>query len=198
MHLHPLFLIPAVALVMAGLLVLYSWARNQGYQEGIASAQVDPATRLMSASMARQLLAIEFSAAERGRPLTIVLFNVDNFPRLAAMEGGAARDRLLLMLGAVLRRRTRGMHVSSRLGDGGTFLSVLGGSETRGAATFVARVRKDMSTIGIGSAPLVVSVSVVAYRPEMHSVEEMLSEAHGTLAEARARGGNQIVVSGEV
>lgn len=197
MELHPLFLIPGVALCIAGLLMLYYWARDKGYQEGLASAQVDPATRLMSPPMAKQLLAIEFAAAERGRPLTVVLFNVDNFPRLAALEGGLARDRLLLMLGAVLRRRTRGMHVSARLGDSGTFISILGGLETRGAATFVARVRKDMSTIGIGSTPLVVSVSVVPYRPEMHTVEELMSEAHGTLAEARARGGNQIVVSGE-
>lgn len=197
MEIHPLILIPAIALVLAGLVLLYYRGREQGFREGQASAQVDPATRLMSPSMAKQLLAIEFAAAERGRPLTVVLFNIDNFPRLAAMEGGAAKDRLLLMLGAVLRRRTRGMHVSARLGESGTFISVLGGLETRGAATFVSRVRKDMGTIGIGSTPLVVSVSMVPYRPEMHTVEEILSEAHGTLAEARARGGNQIVVSGE-
>jgi diguanylate cyclase (GGDEF)-like protein len=197
MELHPLFLIPAIALCLAGALVLYHMGREQGYKAGVASAQIDPATRLMSAAMARKLLAIEFAAAERGRPLTIVLFNVDNFARLAALDGGAARDRLLLMIGAVLRKRTRGMHVSAPLGEGGTFISILGGSETRGAATFVARVRKDMSMIGIGSTPLVVSVSVVPYRPEMHTVEELLSEAHGSLAEARARGGNQIVVSGE-
>ena len=197
MQLHPLFLIPAIALVLAGLLVLYHMGRERGYKDGVASAQIDPATRLMSPEMARQLLAIEFSAAERGRALTVVLFNIDNFPRLAAMEGGAARDRLLLMVGAVLRRRTRGMHVSARLADGGTFISILGGVETRGAATFVGRVRKDMATIAIGATPLVVSVSMVPYRPEMHTVEELLSEAHGSLAEARARGGNQIVVSGE-
>ena len=197
MELHPLFLIPAIALSLAGMLVLYHMGREKGYKAGVASAQVDPSTRLVSPEMARQLLAIEFSAAERGRPLTVVLFHVDNFARLAVMESGAARARLLLMIGSVLRRRTRGMHVSARQGDGGTFISILGGVETRGAATYVARVRKDLSLIGIGSIPLVVSVSVVPYRPEMHSAEELLSEAHGSLAEARARGGNQIVVSGE-
>ncbi|MGQ0814254.1 MAG: hypothetical protein ACT4O1_07285 [Gemmatimonadota bacterium] len=50
----------------------------------------------------------------------------------------------------------------------------------------------------MGPHPLIVSASVCPYRPEMHSVEEMLAEAHSTLAEARTKGGNHVVVSGEV
>ncbi|MGQ0562679.1 MAG: GGDEF domain-containing protein [Gemmatimonadota bacterium] len=194
-----IFIFPAsLAAIAAGLLFLYQRARQRGFREGVASAQVDPATRLVSRAMADHLLNVEFAAAERGRPLTIVLFSIDNFRRLAAMEGGRTRDRLLLSVGAVLRRRTRGMHVSARLGDDGVFLSILGGAESRGASTFVGRVQRDLGTIAVGSHPLLVSASVCPYRPEMRAVEELLADAHGSLAEARAKGGNQVVVSGEI
>jgi diguanylate cyclase (GGDEF)-like protein len=197
MELHPLFLIPLAALLGAAGLLLYYWAKDKGFREGVASAQVDPATRLVSTAVARQMLAIEFAAAERGRPLTVVLTSIDNFRRLGAQDGGAARERLFRTVGAVLRRRTRGMHVSARLEEPGVFISVLGGAEVRGAATFAARVRRDLGTIGVGDQPLVTSISICAYRPEIHTVEELLAEAHGTLAEARARGGNEVRVSGE-
>lgn len=199
MEMSPVFSIPALmAALIAAVMVLYQSAKLRGFKEGVASAQIDPATRLVSPAMAGHMLAIEFAAAERGRPLTVVLFSIDNFRRLAAMEGGTARERLLLTLGAVLRRRTRGMHVSARMSEDGIFMSVLGGVEMQGAATYVARVRRDLSTIGVGSLPLVISVSVCPYRPDMHTVGELLAQAHGTLAEARAKGGNAIAVSGEL
>ena len=198
MEIDPVLAVPVLGLVVAGVMLLYQSARQRGFKEGVTSAQVDPTTRLVSPAMAEHMLAVEFAAAERGRPLTVVLFSIDNFRRLAAMEGGAARERLLLTLGAVLRRRTRGMHVSARMTDDGVFMSVLGGVEMQGAATFVARVRRDLSTIGVGAQPLVISVSVCPYRADMHSVSELMGQAYGTLAEARAKGGNAVAVSGEL
>lgn len=179
----------AFGVLVIGVLLVYQTARLRGFREGVASAQTDPETRLVSSAVARRLLAIEFAAAERGRPLTIVLFSVDNFRRLAAMEGGKARERLLLTLGALLRRRTRDMHVSARLGDDGVFITILGGVEERGANTFVSRVRKDLGTIAVGASPLVVSTVVCPYHPGMASDEALLSQARNSLAEARIRGG---------
>jgi GGDEF domain-containing protein len=87
------------------------------------------------------------------------------------------------------------MNVSARFDNAGLFVSILGGVATHGAETFVQRVRRDLGTIDTGTPQqLVISTSVCGYRPEIQTLEEFLSNAHGALAEAKAKGGNQVVV----
>lgn len=196
----PLLAIPATAILMtAGLIALDRYAEHRGYRAGVANAQTDVATRLPATATALQILALEFAAAERGhRPLTVALFSMDNFRRLAVMEGGTARERLLVASGAIFRRRTRGMNISARLDDTGLFIAVLGGVELSGARTFVNRVRKDLGTLSVGTTAVTVSASVCAYEPGMQSADDLLGKAQDALASARTRGSNALVVADEV
>lgn len=187
----------AVFAIILGFVIVFNTARAKGYREGVANAQIDPATRLITRPVAEQILRLEFAAAERGRPLAIVLFSVDNFRRLAPLDGGSAGGRLLNAIGAILRRRTRGMNISSRFDDNGVFISVLGAVEAHGALTFANRVRKDFASLRSGPQALIVSVSICEYRAGMQSVDEFLATAQGTLSEARAKGGNTLLVAGE-
>lgn len=187
----------AVFAIILGFVIVYNTAKAKGYREGVANAQIDPATRLITRPVAEQILRLEFAAAERGRPLTIVLFSIDNFRRLAPLDGGTAGPRLLNAIGAIMRRRTRGMNVSSRFDDSGVFITILGAVEAHGALTFANRVRKDFASLRSGPQALVVSVSVCEYRAGMQSVAELISTAEGTLAEARAKGGNGMLIAGE-
>jgi diguanylate cyclase (GGDEF)-like protein len=196
----PLLAIPATAILMtAGLIALDRYAEHRGYRAGVANAQTDLSTRLPATATARQILALEFAAAERGnRPLTIALISMDNFRRLAVMEGGTARERLLVAAGAIFRRRTRGMNISARLDDGGLFISVLGGVEVSGARIFVNRVRKDLGTLSVGTTGVTVSASLCAYEPGMASPDELMAKAQDALASVRAKGANALVVAGEL
>lgn len=186
--------IPAGAAALAAVLILMQRVHARGFAEGVASAQLDPVTRLPATPVAQQILAMEFAAAERGRPLTVVLFDIDNFRRIAPLGRGAVGNKVLLAVGAILRRRTRGMNVSARFDNAGLFIAVLGGVSARGAETFVQRVRKDLNTVETGYQPLVVSTSVCEYRPNMQTLDDMMANAYGTLAEAKAKGGNQVIV----
>lgn len=188
-------------LLIVAMSALAHYVHGRSYHRGVAAgmeaALVDAATRLPTEAVVMQIFAMEFAAAERGRPLTIVMSSIDNFGRLAPLNGGEIGQRIMLGAGAILRRRTRGMHVSSRQGDNGVFLSVLGGSRPEGAATFASRVRKDLLSLPSGPQALSVTSVICGYRPGMHSIAEMLSMADESLWEAKQRGGNQIVISGE-
>jgi diguanylate cyclase (GGDEF)-like protein len=193
-----LFALPGAALGMTSLMLgIERHAHRLGRDEGLRTAQVDRATRLPRSEMARRILSLEFAAAERGRPLTIVLFSIDNFAKLAVADGGKNGERLLLGAGAIFRRRTRGMNVSAPFSDNGTFISILGGSDAEGAKTFANKVLKDLLSLPSGPQTIALSVSICSYRAGMHSVDELLAVAEGTLAQARERGGNVIEIDGE-
>src|SRR5687767_8591793 len=94
----------ATPVVLVLLLNMLRSAAEAAYEQGAVSAAVDAGTRLPSPAVARQLLQREFAAAERGRLLTIVLFSLDNLPRLATRHQDDA-TKVLLGVGAILKRR---------------------------------------------------------------------------------------------
>ena len=169
-----------------------------GFEAGIARAHVDPVTRLASPAIAKRLLDIEFAAAERGRPLTIVFFSIDDFPRLAVQAGVEETKRILVGAGAVLKKRTRNMNVSARYDESGTFISVLGSVPSEGAANFANKVCKDLRLLRLGDEPLKVSSIVCEYDPVMQSADELLTKAQRALTETRRKGGNQLVIDGKI
>lgn len=191
--------IPVVWLALTAVLLMTRKTAVRGsFEAGIARAHVDPVTRLPSPAMAKRLLDIEFAAAERGRPLTVVIFSIDEFARLAGKYGEAETKRLLVGAGAILKKRTRGMNVSARFDENGTFISVLGSISSSGAANFGAKVCKDLRVLRFGSEPIRISSIVCAYNPVMQSADELLTKAQQTLTDARRKGGNQLVVDGRL
>lgn len=173
----------ATPCVLLLLLTMLRGAASAAYDQGAISAAVDVGTRLPSPTLARQLLQREFAAAERGRPLTVVVFSLDNLPRLAARQPEETA-KLLLGVGAIFKRRTRGMNLSARLDQPHMFVSVLGGVNEEGAAKFVGKVKKDLATLAVGAHSVNVSTGMCAYDPVMHSVDDLLEQAISLLSES--------------
>lgn len=179
-----LVVIPVAAgIVAAILLVMLNSAMHAGHRNGSATAQMDVYTRLPSHPVAYQLLQREFAAAERGRALTIVLFSLDNLPRLAATRGAGEANKVLLSVGAIMKRRTRGMNITTRLEGGYTFMSILGSVDESGAAVFAEKVSRDLTSVRLNGKPLEVRVGIYGYYPEMQSADDLIARAHGTLTE---------------
>jgi PleD family two-component response regulator len=175
--------IPVATLVVA--IISLHMLRSSGhsaFEAGLAAAQTDKATRLPSHTIARQLLQREFAAAERGRDFSIALFTLDDLPRLAASRPHEA-GRVLLSMGTILKRRTRGMNLSARWHDGYTFISVLGGVDEFGAQKFADKVTKDLTGLLVGGQPVTVRVAVAGYEHEMLSTDDLLAKARGALVE---------------
>ena len=189
--------VPVVAVV----LVIAMHALHQHLTEfttvqARAMAQVDAISGLPALPVAELVLATEFAAAERGRELTVLLFRFDGFSRFRGVHGSDAADRLMALAGRVLMRRTRGMNLSARYDDRGTFISILSGQTTRGARIFAERVQKDLMALEVADDRQTVSVGITGFEPHFSSVGEMLQAVEKAVRDAE-HVGSTVVVQGE-
>lgn len=150
------------------------------------AALLDPATGLPSRRVAEALLEHEMASARRGRPLSVVLLDVEKghlAPQVAAET--------------VIRERARHMDIFGSY-DRGVFVAILPSEELRGAVAFAHRMRKaaDEVTRATGALPPL-SAGIATYRGDSAGERSLLQEAAEALEEARRRGGGRIVVRAE-
>jgi putative two-component system response regulator len=158
-------------------------------------AFTDILTHLPNRRHARVFLENEFAAAQRGRLLAVVLFDLDHFKRYNDSYGHQAGDEALEEFARVLARTTRRMNLSSRFG-GEEFVSVLAGSDADGSAIFADRVRMALRALSLGDQPLTVSAGVASYHPSMRSPDELLAAADHALYQAKHEGRNCVRIFG--
>lgn len=94
-------------------------------QEVYKMALLDPLTGLFNRRYIEQRLEDEIKRSERhGRPLSVILFDLDEFKQVNDTYGHAAGDALLKAFADRLRKATRGSDAAARYG-GDEFLVVL-------------------------------------------------------------------------
>ncbi|GMR11924.1 MAG: hypothetical protein BMS9Abin29_0110 [Gemmatimonadota bacterium] len=160
---------------------------HQQRQEAQALAYTDNLTHLPNRRRVQIVLENEFAAAMRGRPLAVVLFDLDNFKEYNDHYGHAAGDEALRIFGGVLLETTRQMNISGRFG-GEEFLSVLAESSSDGAMVFAERVRASLRAAGLGRGPLTVSAGVAGYHTGIKTPDELLAGADHALYRSKREG----------
>jgi diguanylate cyclase (GGDEF)-like protein len=156
-------------------------------------ALTDELTDLPNRRYARMALETEFAAAQRGRELVVVLFDIDYFKEYNDRYGHVAGDEALRVFGQVLQATTRRMNLSARHG-GEEFLSVLSDCDLEGGLVFVDRVRTHLGNSQPPAGPLQVSAGVAAYHPGMASPPDLLAAADRALYQAKQGGRNCVRV----
>src|SRR5688500_4033263 len=139
-------------------------------------AFTDILTHLPNRRHARVFLENEFAAAERGRLLSVALFDLDDFKAFNDRHGHQAGDEALRAFAEVLIRTTRRMNLAARFG-GEEFLAVLAGSDAEGAMVFADRVRTALQSRSIGGESLTVSGGVAVAHPSERSPDELAADA---------------------
>ncbi len=147
-------------------------------------ALTDELTDLPNRRYVRLVLEREFAAAKRGRPCTIVFFDLDRFKQYNDRYGHHAGDDALHQFGKVLGRQTRATDISGRWG-GEEFVAVLAMCEAPGALVFVERVKRAFRETPLSKGALTVTAGVAAYHPSMESADELLAAADSVLYEAK-------------
>ncbi len=159
-------------------------------------AFTDLLTRLPNRRHARLFLENEFAAAERGRQLSLVIFDLDHFKRFNDSYGHPIGDLALETFGGILARTTRRMDLSARFG-GEEFVSILTSTDTEGALIFADRIRAVMAETKIpGGGPLTVSGGIATYHPSMRSPDELIAAADHALYQAKDEGRNRVRLFG--
>lgn len=158
-------------------------------------ALTDRLTGLPNRRHARVFLETMFGSAERGRPLAVVLFDLDDFRAVNEARGTRDADRILVEFGDLLQSNTRRMNLSSRFG-GEEFLAILAGGDEEGARAFAERIREAFRAAFDETHPITLSAGVAAYHPSMRQPEELVAAADLALGRAKEEGGDRIRVFG--
>ncbi len=146
----------------------------------------DPLTGLPNRRQMNIFLEREFAAAERGRDLTVVLFDLDDFKAYNDTEGHQAGDAILHRFGEILQTGTRAMNLSARYG-GDEFICILSDTDLAGGEAQIDRIvheaERDALMRDVG-----VSAGVASYHRSMARPEDLVRAADQDLYRNKARG----------
>ena len=134
----------------------------------------------------------EFYAAQRGRPLCFVIFDLDHFKKYNDTNGHRAGDLALIAFADVLRAETRSMNLAARYG-GEEFAAVLSSTTITGANGYADRVRRRVEDVFDGD--LTVSAGVVEYADRFATPTDMVVAADRALYRAKQDGRNRVYVA---
>jgi diguanylate cyclase (GGDEF)-like protein len=159
-----------------------------------ALALVDRLTGLPNRRHLEDALEREFAAAERGRGLTVVLFDLDHFKQVNDRHGHSAGDVALRAFAKILGSNTRRENLSGRYG-GEEFVAVLRDTEPEPALVFAQRVLNQLRDWPLSWGRLTASAGIAHYQKGMGSYELLLGEADRALYRAKHGGRDMVCVA---
>lgn len=139
----------------------------------------DSLTGLPNRRHLETVLATEFEAARRGRPLAVVLLDLDDFKGYNDRHGHAGGDQVLREFAQILAVETRAMNLAARYG-GDEFVTIMSESEPDGASRLLERVEQHVSAhphlseIGF-------SAGIAEYDPRMLTPQDLIAAADAAM-----------------
>ena len=163
-----------------------------------AQASLDPLTGLYNRRHLSVLAEEMQSAAARGEPVCLALFDIDHFKLVNDTFGHLTGDRVLVSLALMLGKNSRASDVPCRYG-GDEFLVLLVGMDAAAGADAAERLRATVAAATVESdlEHVRVTISVgVACAPADERVElpELIERADRALYKAKQSGRNRVVV----
>lgn len=134
-------------------------------------------------------------ALRYGRPLSVILADIDRFKEINDTRGLATGDAVLSALAGRLKQAVRTTDALCRSG-GEEFLALLFETDLPGALIVAERIRRAIEGEAFGTeggpVPATVSIGVATLDPECASLAEFVGRADEALYEAQASGGNAV------
>jgi diguanylate cyclase (GGDEF)-like protein len=164
------------------------------------ASQRDKLTGLYNRARFDGYLAEEFAIAQRnGKPLSVVMADVDHFKRVNDTWGHAAGDRVLVAVAEALGGRLRPRDLVARYG-GEEFVLILPETDAPGSEVVADRIRKKIAgtATDVGAAqPLTVTMSfgcATVNPSRFGTAGELLAAADQALYAAKRGGRNRVVL----
>jgi diguanylate cyclase (GGDEF)-like protein len=142
-----------------------------------------------------------YRADRHGKPVSIVLTDVDKFKGINDTHGHPVGDMVLRRVARVLAEQVRKVDIVARYG-GEEFVMVLEETDERGAMQFAERVREQLAAQLMsseqGSFRVTISLGVASYPTDGSRKEELIERADQALYQAKATGRNRSVAYGSM
>jgi diguanylate cyclase (GGDEF)-like protein len=157
----------------------------------------DPLTGCFSRAYGVELLDKELRRARRsGRPLSILMFDLDHFKRVNDTGGHLQGDALLEAVGAKLHHILRGTDHRCRYG-GDEFLLILPDTPLLGAQQVAECLRREIAAVRVNGAPagVTASIGVALSAAGELEVSALVARADEALYKAKRAGRNRFCVA---
>jgi two-component system cell cycle response regulator len=168
-------------------------------EHSVEMAILDPLTGLHNRRYLASHLATLFEdASQRGKPLSILLIDIDHFKSVNDSHGHGAGDAVLREFADRIRRNTRGIDLACRLG-GEEFVVVMPDCDLDKAVHVGERLRQCIAAAPFavggraGTLPVTASVGVAALERAGDTPELILKRADQALYCAKRDGRNRVV-----
>jgi diguanylate cyclase (GGDEF)-like protein len=167
------------------------------YERALEAARIDPLTGLSNRRAFHDQLDTEVERARRyGRPLSLVVLDIDRFKKANDAWGHQAGDRLLQRFAVLIEGKLRQGDSVYRVG-GEEFAILLPETTAQGAVALAERLRRNVrrARLGLGHGEeleLTVSAGVASYPEHGDGPEELFERADTALYEIKAAGGDAV------
>lgn len=131
------------------------------------------------------------TARRTDTPLSVAMFDIDNFKSINDSRGHAYGDRILIDVAAIIKKNAKASNLAGRYG-GEEFLVIFPNSDLPKALKISEQIRQSIeSHVFAGDVKITISGGVVLYNDE--DLVELIDLADKKLYEAKKKGKNQIV-----
>jgi diguanylate cyclase (GGDEF)-like protein len=170
--------------------------RSLLHQQLRAAARTDAKTGLLNAAAWQREADTEITRAMRaGKPLALLVIDIDHFKRVNDTHGHLAGDQVLMGVAEVLRQTVRDADVVGRFG-GEEFVVLLPGADAAEACKIAERLRQEMSAREIvfaaGQVRVTVSVGAAVIHLHGNDLPSLLASADLAMYLAKQGGRNQV------
>lgn len=169
--------------------------------DGLRLAITDPLTGLYNRRYAMpQLSRLAARAVQTGRPLAVMVLDLDRFKSINDTLGHAAGDAVLVEVAARLRANLRGDDLLARIG-GEEFLLAMPEAPLAAAQAAAERLRgiiAETPVILADGREVQVTASVglaLGDPPDARAIEALIDQADAALLTSKSRGRNQVQVA---
>ena len=157
-------------------------------------ATLDFLTGVSNRRLLETRLQHEFALQRRyGTPVSVILFDIDNFKAFNDTHGHVAGDEVLKTVAAVVQRELRPTDAFGRWG-GEEFLVVAAHTDARHATLLAERLRGLVEATKVGEQHVTASFGVAMCRNDA-SMGALIERADTALYGAKARGRNRVELS---
>ena len=165
------------------------------FKENQRLALTDQLTGLFNRRKLMETLEIEVERAQRyGRPLSLIMVDLDDLKGVNDTYGHAAGDKVIQIVAGAIQDHVRRVDLPTRIG-GDEFLVLLPEADLEMAALVAKRISNQIFNSRYMDLKISVSMGIGQWRAEFNSVTGFLHAVDQALYHAKNAGGMQIYVS---
>jgi diguanylate cyclase (GGDEF)-like protein len=154
----------------------------------------DEKTGLYNHIFFKDVFALELDKAKRGKPLSLIIVDIDFFKKINDTHGHLQADKILFQLAQLLQRKVRKYDVAARFG-GEEFFIMLPNTKIQRAKQIAERLRKSvLSNPFLEKYKVTISLGVSEYKFR-DNLDKISKRADKALYKAKKSGRNKVCMA---